>query len=112
MITLAINPATIPNTATETVVKIRTRVGKALLTISSEGRLIDGSVTKSAAAGPTPNPNAIRVCIMGISAAVGITNSVPVTARSITVKILFDKDGPIVGNNHTRTAPNRNTIIR
>jgi hypothetical protein len=44
-------------------------------------RRIAGKVTISAAAGPTPSPKPIRVCTIGISAAVGIANKVPVTAR-------------------------------
>jgi len=69
-----------PVAATNTPPPIRTLVGRALAIIAREGKLIVGSVTRSAAAGATPSPVAIMVCMIGISEAVGMAKSVPALA--------------------------------
>ena len=55
-------------------------MGKAHPAITSEGRLIAGSVVNRIPAPKGPSPAAVRACTMGISPAVGITKRVPPTA--------------------------------
>src|ERR1041385_1427943 len=75
-----------------------------------EGRLNAGKAVRRAAAGPTPRPKDIKVCTMGISPAVGMTNSVPVNANKSVQDIPFTA-GVTAGNSHARTAPSKQTKI-
>src|ERR1041384_547788 len=73
-----------------------------------EGRLNAGRAVRRAAAGPTPRPKDINVCTMGISPAVGMTNSVPVNASARVQDIPLTL-GVTAGNNHALTAPSKQT---
>lgn len=77
----------------------------------ADGRLMTGRVNRSAAAGPAPKPAAISVCAMGISPAVGMTNSNPAKAKPIIARELLPQSGLIVGNNQARTPPRIKTVI-
>ena len=64
--------------------------------ITSEGRLIAGSVVNRIPAPKGPSPADVRACTMGTSPAVGITNSVPPTAsaRSASPRGTAHRIGP------------------
>src|SRR5471032_1458962 len=79
------------------------------LIISSDGRLMLGSVISSATAGAVPMPRVIMVCTIGISAAVGITNSVPMIASGTSHSRLLAMAPSMCGNTQTRTAPSTST---
>ena len=107
----AISPLIIPATATAARTKSNIFAGKAFFSIKIEGRLTAGNVISKAAAGPTPSPKDINVCTTGISAAVGMTKSVPAIARPITARILLPQSGPTAGKGQVRAAPRTNTTI-
>lgn len=98
-------PHKIPNPTTAPLTKKSTFLGKDLATRRSDGKLIAGSVIRSAAAGPPPRPNAMKVWIIGISAAVGITNSMPPIANKIMRIHVLAAVKSICGNKNPRTAP-------
>ncbi|MNW12972.1 hypothetical protein D3C71_2107930 [compost metagenome] len=79
--------------------------------MSNEGRLIVGSVTRSAPATPVLKPNERNVPIIGISAAVGMTKSVPATAKRMTARMPLANPLPREGNIQARAAPNRRTVM-
>ncbi len=69
-------------TAPNSAVSVRTEKDRP--TMTSDGRLSAGSVISSAPTGPVPSPAASNPRMIGISPAVGITNSAPATANSTT----------------------------
>ncbi|MNE91533.1 hypothetical protein D3C81_1877270 [compost metagenome] len=77
-----------------------------------DGRLTAGSVMRSAPATAVPKPRDKKVAIIGISAAVGITNRVPAIAKIITAKIPFILPAPSVGNIQARAAPSSRTVTK
>lgn len=77
-------------------------------TIVSEGKLIAGNVINKAAAGPFPKPNARNEAIIGISAAVGMTNSIP---NKENINMARTPLLIVVGNIHPCMTLRTNTVI-
>src|SRR6266571_5643746 len=89
-----------------------TLAGKARRIMSMEGRLSAGNVRIRAPTGPAPTPAASRPWMMGISPAVGITNSVPTTANSTTATSPHAAKAPPTGNSQPRRPPSSSTTTR
>ena len=94
-----------PSNTTDPATKNKTLVGNDFATNNRDGRLIEGNVIRSAAAGPPPSPKDMNVWMIGISAAVGITNNIPAIAKIIIVKMVLADASLTCGNNQTRIAP-------
>lgn len=106
---IPVKPLRIPIEITEIRTNASTLRGKVLATIKSDGRLRAGRVSNKAAAGPDPSPKDRKDCRIGISAAVGMTNRAPATAK----KTMAQKPLPIwAGNNQVCKAPSSKTEIK